>query len=76
MMDNFIRLNLIEVLTGKISTNRDSYIDFYKDEFNIELEHSYVSQNENQWKGYELAHVLSVIIPTDFGRSFYAVCVE
>ena len=76
MMDNFIRLNLIEVLTGKISTNKDSYIDFYKDEFNIELEHSYVSQNEDQWKDYELAHVLSVMTPTDFGMSFYEVCVE
>ena len=76
MMDNFIRLNLIEVLTGKISTIKDSYIDFYKDEFNIELEHSYVSQNENQWKDYELAHVLSVMTPTDFGMSFYEVCVE
>ena len=76
MMDNFIRLNLVEVLTGKISINKDSYIDFYKDEFNIELEHSYASQNEDQWKDYELAHVLYVMAPTDFGRSFYKVCVE
>lgn len=76
MMDNFIRLNLVEVLAGKISINKDSYIDFYKDEFNTKLEVMYSHSDENLWKDYELAHILSVISPTDFGKSFYSVCVE
>lgn len=76
MMDNFIRLSLLDMPTSRVAVNKDSYADFYKDEFNTKLEVMYSHSNEDLWKDYELAHILSIITPTDFGRSFYKVCVE
>ena len=76
MMDNFIRLSLLDMPTSRVAVNKDSYADFYKDEFNTKLEVMYSHSNEDLWKDYELAHILSIITPMDFGRSFYKVCVE
>lgn len=75
MIDNFIRLSLIELPNDKVLTDKNSYQSFYKDSFNIDIEKIYM-QSEFASLDYELAHILCYISPTNFGKSFYDICVK
>ena len=75
MIDNFIRLSLVENPSGKILIDKEIYQVFYKDNFSANLEVTY-SQSNNSLSNYEIAHILGYITPTTFGERFYKICVE
>lgn len=69
MIDNFIRLHLIEIPEDKFLSGKDAYADFYLDDV---MKKIHVSLRE----GYELSHIPGVILPTVLGRDFYKICIS
>lgn len=75
MIENFIRLNLIEFPQGSALLQQDIYQEFYKDSFNKKIEDTLL-HDEKFRNDYELAHILGYLVPTNFGRRFYKICVS
>ena len=69
MIDNFIRLHLMEAPEGNVLSDKDSYADFYLDDVMQQIQ-------VIPRKGYELAHVPGVLVPTTLGKDFFHTCIE
>ena len=74
MIDNLLRLKLIELPYDQYLTAKDSYIIFYKDAFVTDIQNSLETDEASE--GFELAHIMKMISPTPYGRMFYNVCVN
>ena len=74
MIDNLLRLKLIDLPYGQYLTAKDSYIIFYKDAFVTDIQNSLETDEASE--GFELAHIMKMISPTPYGRMFYNVCVN
>ena len=74
MIDNLLRLKLIDLPYDQYLTAKDSYIIFYKDAFVTDIQNSLETDEASE--GFELAHIMKMISPTPYGRMFYNVCVN
>ena len=74
MIDNLLRLKLIDLPYNQYLTAKDSYIIFYKDAFVTDIQSSLETDEASE--GFELAHIMKMISPTPYGRMFYNVCVN
>ena len=73
MIDNLLRLKLIDIPYGVHLAAKDAYIDFYKDAYVNEIQRN-LSKKSNE--DFELAHIMKMISPTPYGNIFYKICVE
>ena len=69
MIDNLLRLRLLDNPKGDYISEKNAYIMFFEDEFIKSIRTQYQSSKK------ELAHVCGVLTPTQFGKSFYETCV-
>ena len=73
MIDNSLRLKLIDIPYDRHLTEKNSYVEFYKDSYVNEIQDT-LSQNSNE--DYELVHIMKMVSPTLYGKMFYSICVE
>ena len=69
MIDNFIRLRLLECPDGLTLTDENAYAMFFMDNYMQSID---LSDDSEQ----ELAHTIGVLMPTEFGKHFYDVCID
>lgn len=69
MIDNFIRLRLLECPDGLTLTDENAYSMFFMDNYMQSID---LSDDSEQ----ELAHTIGVLTPTEFGKHFYGVCID
>lgn len=70
MIDNLLRLRLLNVPEGKILSDPNAYAHFFEDDFTKSLVIDDASPDQ------ELAHIPMAIAPTQFGKDFYRTCIE
>ena len=73
MIDNWIRLNLIEVKDAYLMRD-NAYRKFYYDDFTKKLEQQELSRTNK--KNYEIAHTIKTMYPTYLGKNFYKICIK
>lgn len=73
MIENFIRLQLIECQFEKIIIDEKAYEMFYKDHYMERIEKEEVKTLPVR---AEVAHIKGVLIPTKYGQRFYEVCIK
>ena len=73
MIDNWIRLNLVQIKNSYL-LRENAYQDFYYDDFTKSLEQKELQNNYN--KDYEIAHIIKTMYPTYLGENFYNICIK
>lgn len=71
MIDNFIRLHILECIPKTVLTTENSYSKFYRDEYTRSFE-PFIKDKEFQ----EIAHIPGLIKPTLFGHLFFSICID
>lgn len=72
MIENFLRLKLIDYSHDTILTNPNSYQKFYNDKFTQSISSDIKLDSSTE----EIAHIPSFTSPTNFGLIFNEVCVK
>lgn len=70
MLDNLLRLRLLDIPESKVLTDQNAYAHFFEDDFTKSL---VIDEDSSE---RELAHIPMAIVPTQFGKEFYRTCIE
>lgn len=74
MIDNFLRLKLIDIPHGLRISDKNAYSVFYKDSYVNGIQD--ILEANGTIEDFEVAHVMKMISPTPYGNIFYKICVE
>jgi hypothetical protein len=71
MIDNFIRLRVLDFVPNTVLVDRNAYSKFYKDDYTNHFE-KFIKDKES----HEVVHIPGLLKPTLFGTLFSSICID